>query len=145
MFNALKFKHVWLKVLTCRRKEDTHTSIYPERERPQQWWMSQLKYLCYSLHLQRTHILQFLCSIYCYHRLPTTKRQEMIQTDWWRWIWFSLVTADLNYKQPHRYSLEKIMNIDTSRLRFFSLILANPKKHPHHDFKFCNHQQTLPQ
>ena len=66
--------------------------------------MSQLKYLCYSLHLQRTHILQFLCSIYCYHRLPTTKRQEMIQTDWWRWIWFSL---EKPLTSTHRYFLEK--------------------------------------
>ena len=66
--------------------------------------MSQLKYLCYSLHLQRTHILQFLCSIYCYRRLPTTKRQEMIQTDRWRWIWFSL---EKPLTSTHRYFLEK--------------------------------------
>jgi len=106
--------------------------------------MSQLKYLCYSLHLQRTHILQFLCSIYCYHRLPTTKRQEMIQTDWWRWIWFSLEKLlTSTYPSIFLEKYDEFWHIEAEIFFFDSS--CKSKKHPHHGFKFCNHQQTLPQ
>jgi len=120
----------WLKVLTCRRKKDTHTSIYPERERPQQRWMSQLKYLCYSLHLH-THIITISV---LYLLLPQAANYKMTREDTNWLMTMNLIfigeTADLN-NSP----LAKKRN-STSELRSFSFdSYWKSKKHPHHGLK----------